>query len=175
MTNQQYSDEFLRLLTGSQRQLFVHILGLLPDQAAAEEVLQETNLIICREAASFTEGTNFLAWARAIALNQVACYVRDRGRDRHFFDMGLVGQLAEQGEYQSAVLAKMGGYLDECLRQQPPADRELLDQRYADSKAVQVIAAQRKTTPHAVSNRLYRIRRALRDCIRLKVAAEART
>jgi RNA polymerase sigma-70 factor (ECF subfamily) len=164
----------LRLLTTSQRPLHVFILTLLPDQAAAEDVLQNTNMIICREAASFTEGTNFLAWARAIARNQVISFVRDRGRDRHVFDLDLVEQLTARAEGLSVSLGQLAGHLDECLKRRTPEEQELLNQRYSNGSSVKEIATRRATTPHAVSNLLYRLRRALLDCVQRKLAAEGR-
>jgi len=174
MTKPQHSEEFLRLLTSGQRPLHVFILTLLPDPAAAEDVLQNTNMIICREAGSFVEGSNFLAWARAIARNQVASFVRDRGRDRHVFDAELVAQLAVRAECQEWAQASLATFLDECLKRRTAEERALLEQRYSSGSSVKEIAAQRSTTPHAVSNLLYRLRKGLLDCVERKMAAEQR-
>ena len=43
------------------------ILSLQPGFADAEDVLQETFLVVTRRAADFREGTNFVAWACSIA------------------------------------------------------------------------------------------------------------
>ena len=43
------------------------ILSLQPGFADAEDVLQETFLVVTRRAADFHEGTNFVAWACSIA------------------------------------------------------------------------------------------------------------
>ena len=175
VSHRDHSDEFLRLLTSSQRPLHIFILTLLPDQVAAEDVLQNTNMVICREAASFAVGTNFLAWARAIARNQVASFVRDRGRDRHVFDVDLVQQLAVRAENENISQTQLATHLGECLKRRTPEERELLDQRYSNGNSVKDIAARRDTTPHAVSNLLYRLRLALLDCVRRKISAEGRT
>src|SRR6185436_3929431 len=43
------------------------ILGLLPDYNRAEDVLQEVFLTLTQKADEFTPGTDFTAWARAVA------------------------------------------------------------------------------------------------------------
>ena len=107
MTNPSPTEDFVRDLTGSQRRLHAFIMSLLPDPMAAEDILQNTNVIIWRKADTFTPGTNFIAWACQIAKNQVFSYVRDRGRDRLVFDDVLVEQLAARSENQSDPLENM--------------------------------------------------------------------
>lgn len=55
------SDEFVTLLTANQTSLYACVLSLLPDRAAARDVLQDTNLTLWHKAADFEQGTNFLA------------------------------------------------------------------------------------------------------------------
>lgn len=53
------SAEFVRLLTGNQRKLYAFILSLLRRPADADDVLQETNMVMWRKCAEFEPGTNF--------------------------------------------------------------------------------------------------------------------
>jgi DNA-directed RNA polymerase specialized sigma24 family protein len=61
------SPEFVQLFTHYQRRLFLYILSQLPNPIEAEEVQQETNVVIWSKFAQFREGTNFLAWVSQIA------------------------------------------------------------------------------------------------------------
>lgn len=80
------SDEFITLLTSSQAALSSCILTLLPDRAAARDVLQETNLTLWRKADDFEPGTNFLGWTARIGQYHVLNHRRKLGRDKLGFD-----------------------------------------------------------------------------------------
>jgi DNA-directed RNA polymerase specialized sigma24 family protein len=64
----------------TQRRLRVFVLSLAPDFSAADDVLQETFLVVTRKAAESEPGTNFFAWARRIATFKVLALARDRQR-----------------------------------------------------------------------------------------------
>ena len=51
------------LMTRHQRQIFGYIYTLVPNRADAEDILQETSLVICEKFDEFKEGTDFVAWA----------------------------------------------------------------------------------------------------------------
>src|SRR5688500_12316524 len=55
-----------------------YILALLPDMSRADDVFQETFLTVSRKAGDFRPGTNFLAWACAIARYKVLEALRKR-------------------------------------------------------------------------------------------------
>ena len=56
-----------QLFVTGQGNLLAFILSLHPGMAEAEDILQETFLVVSRKADTFAEGTNFLAWACTIA------------------------------------------------------------------------------------------------------------
>src|SRR5437667_11409220 len=55
------------LMTRHQRQIFSYIYVLVPNRPDAEDLLQETSLVICEKFHEFREGTDFVAWACQIA------------------------------------------------------------------------------------------------------------
>src|SRR2546430_12593207 len=55
------------LMTRHQRQIFSYIYVLVPNRSDAEDLLQETSLVICEKFHEFREGTDFVAWACQIA------------------------------------------------------------------------------------------------------------
>ena len=61
------SNEFVSLLTASQRRLYAFICTLVIDRTDADEVLQETNLALWEQAERFEAGTDFVAWACRVA------------------------------------------------------------------------------------------------------------
>ena len=61
------TEEFVRLFSEHQRKLFKFIFLLAPDHAEAEDVLQETSVILWRKFGEFQSGTDFFRWAAQIA------------------------------------------------------------------------------------------------------------
>ena len=55
--------------------------------------------------------------------------------------------------------------LEHCLQKLPPAQRELLDQRYLRGESVNAIATRQGRAANAVSALLYRIRSLLATCV----------
>ena len=71
--------EFVQLFTHHQRRLFLYILSQVHNPVEAEEVLQETNVVIWSKSSRFQQGTNFLAWVSQIANFE---FLKHRARKR---------------------------------------------------------------------------------------------
>ena len=72
-------EEFMALYSGHQRRLYLYVMTLLPASVDAEDVLQETNLVLWRKFDQYLPGTNFFAWACQITRYEVLKY-RERQR-----------------------------------------------------------------------------------------------
>ncbi len=59
--------EFIRLFAQHERTIYAHILALLGDAEATQDVFQETCVVLWEKFAEFQAGTHFGAWARKIA------------------------------------------------------------------------------------------------------------
>lgn len=70
MTDKTDQNEIMRLLAGQQRRLYGYVLTLITDPVAADDILQQTNLVVLQKADEFEVGTNFNAWASKIAYFQ---------------------------------------------------------------------------------------------------------
>ena len=65
------SEEFILELTLAQQLLFGFLFKRLGYREQAREVLQRTNLVLCRKSSAFELGTNFKAWAMSVANYEV--------------------------------------------------------------------------------------------------------
>lgn len=159
------SDEsFVQLLTGEQMRLLYYITALLGDPHAAENVLQETNIVLWRKSSEFVAGTNFRAWSRKVAYWQVQAYVRDAGRDRHVFSEQMVEQLAQRN-FDESVTADARVALRDCLKKLSRSQHQLLRHRYEEELPMAAIAKLLGKTETAVRAALMRARRGLQRCI----------
>ena len=159
------SDDFLKPLTAAQTSLYAYITTLLPDRAAAQDVLQETNLTLWRKAADFEPGTNFTAWACRVAYFHALSHRRRVSRDRSVFDDDVFAYLAERQVERMEEADARELALAKCLERLPAGQRALIERRYAHGGSVQRLAEEQGRSVGAVSQQLYRIREALLDCI----------
>ena len=167
-------ERFVQHMLQSQHRLYGFIRALVPDANLAQDVLQETNLVMWRKCDEFAPGTDFHAWACRIAHFQVLAHRRDKGRDRHLFDEELLRRLAPVAEQQTADLQLREQALRDCLQQVTAERQELLRLRYGNSLSINEIADRLGQSVSAVTNSLYRVRRALLECTRRRLSAEER-
>ena len=164
------SEQIVQLLINSQRPLYAYILTLVPDLEAADDVLQETNLLLWRKGREFVAGTNFFAWACRTAEFQALAWLRDRKRNRVSFNEALIRELASQSRTQIVEQVERARSLTGCIRRLSDRDQDLLQRRYTQGMSVTKLAREMGKTVNAVSRSLYRIRGLLLDCINRSVA-----
>jgi RNA polymerase sigma-70 factor (ECF subfamily) len=159
------SDAFVQLMTEHQGRLFAYVLSLLGDPDQANDVLQEANLVLWRNAAEFQMGSNFRAWAFRIAHFQVMAHRQRQLRDRLVFDDEMLAVLDPAAKAVDETYEERQERLTACLEKLPEAQRDLLRQRYADGLSLQMIADSVRRTANAVAQTLFRARRTLIDCV----------
>lgn len=162
-------EAFVQLLVSEQTRLLHYITMLLGDIHEAQNVLQESNLVLWRKAQEFELGSNFTAWSRRIAYWQVRAYVRDAHRDRLVFDEALASQLAEVNSEES-VGSETRLALRHCVSGLRPAQRRLLKLRYEMGLPIKALSERLQKSQSSVKVGLMRIRQALLRCIESKVA-----
>jgi RNA polymerase sigma-70 factor (ECF subfamily) len=168
------SADFIAHVTRSQRVLHSFILSLVWSASDADDVLQETNLVLWRKAAEFDPAREFLPWAMRFAQFQALAYLKRRQRSKLAFDDALLDQLATEAIAETAETDARRAALSSCLEKLPADHRRLLAGRYEPAGSVNALAAARGTTPKALSELLRRIRQALLLCIERTLARDAR-
>jgi RNA polymerase sigma-70 factor (ECF subfamily) len=158
-------DEFVRLLAHNQRRLFLYVRTLVPNPTDAEEVMQNTNLVLWREFGQFQPGTNFAAWSCRVALNQVLAWRKKRQRDRLQFSDAFLEAVAQEADGSADMLDDRCQALAGCLEKLPRDQRELIRLRYDQGGSIESVAGQARRTVEATYRALSRIRHTLHDCV----------
>ena len=165
--------ELVLLMTQHQRRIFAYIYTLLPDRHAAEDILQETSVVICEKFHEFKSGTDFVAWANQIAWWQVRAARTKFARSKVIFDDDVLEcvastsmELAPEADVRHEALAK-------CLQKLPPRDRELIMTRYEPGNGVEEAARRSGRSLVAAYKALARLRKLLHDCVSNQLAQEA--
>ncbi|MEZ6130852.1 MAG: sigma-70 family RNA polymerase sigma factor [Planctomycetaceae bacterium] len=163
-------EDFIREFTQSQRRLFLYILPLVGNPSDADEVLQETNLVIWRKWRQFEPGSNFLAWGRTIARFEYLRFRRSHNSKLAFVSENILELIAERAETISDETELRQQALAKCLDQLRAKDRELIQMRYATDTNGDQVAHQLGRPPNSVYQSLGRIRRTLMECIQHRMA-----
>jgi RNA polymerase sigma-70 factor (ECF subfamily) len=164
-------DAVLDLFAQYQRRLFQYILSLVPSAADAEEVLQETNIVVWRKCGQFQPGSDFRAWVFRIALFEVRKFHERRRRTGVSFSEELLDQLSLVHQRHEELLARRQEQLADCVQKLRPADRELVAQVYGQEIEVPKLSQQIGREQTSIYRSLRRIRQLLFDCIESGVSA----
>ncbi|TWU56681.1 RNA polymerase sigma factor [Rubripirellula tenax] len=160
------TEELAVRITEIQPRLYGFILKRLADREQTLEVLQRTNLVLCRKADQFQQGSSFTAWAFTIAKFQVMAWRKSAHAGKLIFSDDVAQLIDRSAAEESASVDDRVPVLRGCLERLRDQDRELIQLRYRDGQPIGPIAAARSTTADAVAMRLTRIRKQLADCVR---------
>jgi RNA polymerase sigma-70 factor (ECF subfamily) len=160
------------LMTRHQRQIFSYIYVLVPNRSDAEDLLQETSIVICEKFQEFTEGTDFVAWASQIAYWRVRYSRQKYARSKVFFDQSVVDIVAQTASTLSDELDDRHEALAACLQKLNPRDRELLLARYEAGGGVEDAARRSGRTVQTAYKALSRLRKLLMDCVTNRLASK---
>lgn len=153
------------LITQHQRRIFSYIYTLVPRRQDAEDLLQETNVVICEKFDEFEAGTDFVAWACQIAYWRVR-YARQKfARSKVFFNQDVLESVAKSAKLMAQELDQRHDALADCLQKLNTKDREFIMTRYEPGSGVAEAASKTGRSISTAYKALTRIRKLLLDCV----------
>ena len=171
--NHESSAEFVSLLTRHQPDLWSYIITLMPGDPETADVLQKTNLVLWTKQQNFEPGTNFRAWAFAVARFEVLAHLKRHKREGVvLLDDELLELVAHEAPDALAASDRRLAALEHCLNKLRPQDRELLDHRYRSNLGLDEFAARVGRSVSALSVTLHRLRSGLRKCVQEQLIRE---
>lgn len=169
------NEVFVELLMRHQQRLYGFIYTLVPNPADAEDLLQQTSLVLWQKFGEFDPQKSFPAWACGIAHLLVLKHFREKRRSRVVFSDELISRLAETCDNcEEADLADSVA-LAACIEKLSINDRRLIGACYGEKHDIKAAAAALDRPAASVYVSLVRVRRLLMDCIRRSSAEEGRS
>lgn len=163
--------EFVALLTSHQSDIRFYVNSLLPGESQSADVAQQANATLWTKREEFESGTNFKAWAFAVARYEVLNFRKKQAKDyRLVFSEEMEERFAEELPQRSPDLDTRHEALRQCLRGLKPKDRELIDHRYASKEGLAEYAATTNRSVGSLKVTLHRIRNRLLQCIESKMS-----
>jgi len=167
-------EEFARQFSGNARRVYGFIMTLVFNHHDAEEVFQNTNVVLWNKFGDFQVGSDFFAWASRVAYYEVLSLMKQRRRSRTFSDEALE-LLANEAIVVSDRTTERHEALEECLSHLNASDRELLQERYYFQRPPKKIASMQSRSIHSVYRALNRIHNVLLNCVERALAREELT
>ncbi len=156
---------FIVQLSTIERSLALYVMTLVPRPQDAEDILQQSKLVMWRCFDQFQQGTNFGAWARKIAFHQVLTYRKRQKKSQLQVSDEFLEIIASEAESNDDVLEVQRQLLTQCMTKLDPEHRQILKLRYHEGEEIEAIAAETNKTEGAVYRLLSRIRKNLHDCV----------
>ncbi len=167
--------EFAGYLGRDQTRLYAYIHSLVRNLTDADDLFQQTTLILWKKFGEFDRQRNFFSWACGVGRLEVANFLRSRGRQRLYLSDDLSLLLIEaQAEITDEESEDRRRALARCVEKLRQGDRELLTDCYGEASSVHDAAGRRGRSTQSIYNSLRRIRRWLFECIARTLAQESR-
>jgi RNA polymerase sigma-70 factor (ECF subfamily) len=161
----------MQQVVGWQPRLYAFVLSLTGNPNEADDVLQNTNLVLLKKREAFRPDADFAAWALQIARFEVQRFRQSSARVRGRFDDVLVEQLTARAGAFGGDLAAELRVLRSCMLRLSSSEREMLTLRYGGS-SVGAIAERWGRSAGSISQTLYRVRGKLAECVKRALNAE---
>jgi RNA polymerase sigma-70 factor, ECF subfamily len=162
--------------THDRHRLGAFVNGLLRDAHAAEDVLQEVWVRLAAEVEKGTRLENAAAWCRGVARNLIRRQWEQRQSAKVVADSAVLETFLERVELafaeeddEAVEWSERQRALDGCVSALPERSRRMLALRYESRASMEDVAAAMGQTFEAVTKALYRVRRALLDCVERKL------
>jgi RNA polymerase sigma-70 factor (ECF subfamily) len=159
----------------NQDLLYGYIMSLLPNSSDADDIFQETSLVLWEKRDSYDPTRSFVAWSYGIARNVARNCIRkkrNRGQTLHPELFDAVGQARLRA---TDTLQQRSEALKRCLERLPGQHRTFVMACYENKRPLAEVAQRLGISGNALYLKLSRIRRRLLDCIQRTLQTEGST
>ncbi len=163
----------MQLALRHRTRIWSYLMALTRSPAQAEDLFQQTYLVICQKWRRYRPERDFVAWALTIARYEYLASVDPRRRREVLAEAEILEATVTEVEEESAVTAARREALRHCLALLGDRARRAFQLRYAEGLSHDVVAQGLQTSANAAYALLSRTRSRLRACIDQELQREA--
>ncbi len=167
---------FMRLYQANELKIYGFIRSLVPNWNEADDLVQNTTIVLWSKFDNFELGTNFIAWALKIARIEVMRFYKKKKEEKMRFSQVAVETIADKNlRSSSEVSYKISDQheaLHRCIGKLSEKDREILTLRYEAGASTESVAKHIGRGIYAVYKKLNVIHTKLLFCIRRTLERE---
>ena len=159
------NEQFTFLLLANQNRFYGYILSLVPNYSDADDIFQETVLVMCRKFKDFEPNSNFVAWGLEIARNKIMNYRQKQRSSDILFNAVLIQKINKRSGRFLGEMERRADALEDCIAKLSERDRQLLKFRYEMCSKISDISKKIGRPIHGLYKTFARIHIALRFCV----------
>jgi RNA polymerase sigma-70 factor (ECF subfamily) len=164
---------FTELLRQHHIQLFGYFFAMVHDLHDAEDLCQQTSIVLWKKFGAYREGTSFFSWAMAAAKYELLNYYRVRKHRRQFSSELSEWLTDDFNQFDADLLQSRIDALQECKAGLREDDRRVLEACYESEQSFREAADQLGRSHKSVYRALDRIRVVLMKCIEDRLGKQA--
>jgi RNA polymerase sigma-70 factor (ECF subfamily) len=162
-------ERFMRLFLEYEPEILRSVMVFVPRRSDARDIVQDTAVALWQHFPEYDSDRPFVNWAVGFARIQIRRYFRECQRQARLSEKALEALLTTSDE-RAAHKEHRAQVLQECLKEVPDGQRGIVEDYYFKGQTVEAISAANRRSSEATYKILQRVRRALADCVQLKLA-----
>jgi len=160
---------FSDLVSAHRSRVFGYIYAMLHNMSDAEDIYQQTTLLMWQKFDDFRPGSDFGSWALKIAYHNIKNFQRSMRRHIFFSDAVMEkvlhsyeSQTVKDGEERLEALGK-------CVRRLSGRHQHILKQRYAENVSIRDLSIDEGKSEAAMAMLLSRLRKTIFRCVQAHI------
>lgn len=175
--DKQDEEQLLRQAFKYQDALTCYAFGLLRDWYGAQDIVQESFVVLLRKSHQFRASAKIYPYLRQFVRYEALNHLRARQREKLTVNQELTdlvdAQLAAHlSEHEALTIRRRRQALQDCMLQLKGQSLQLLLGFYRDAQSCQMLATLFARSANAVRLALSRLRKTLRKCVDRKMGVE---
>lgn len=170
-------EDFVRLFSISQHRILGFVHTFVPNLAEAEDILQETSVVLWKKWPDFEKDRDFVKWACGIARLEVFRMLRQRKANGLYLNQAVLNQIADVAMAEICDTRRLednASALNLCIQELQESDREVLKLKYYANLTIQQIAKKCSRPKSTIHDLLGKIRSKLLRCVKRRIEGLAK-
>ena len=163
--------QFLSLFMANERRIYNFILSLVGNYSDADDLMQETAVVMLSRFDEFEAGGNFAAWGMQVARYKILNFRKRRGNKLRLFSKEAFEKIITQSKTLIERDDERMRALQDCVLKLKENDRRLISMRYENEITTKEVAERIGRSVEGLYQSLARIHRLLLQCINRTLAA----
>ncbi|WP_016957734.1 sigma-70 family RNA polymerase sigma factor [Catenovulum agarivorans] len=163
---------FHQLFEADKRRLYAYILAFVSDKTTADDIFQETCLVLWQKFNTFEVGTSFSKWANTIAYYKIINFRSKQNKYQLGLDDDFLLEFSDNLaiiESRATKQEKKWRHLEHCRSQLSSSMQTVYHGFYVENSTAQHVADNTGRSIYAIRKALGKLRKKLIDCIDNKV------
>jgi len=163
---------YMSLLSLNYQRIYSYILMLVANHNNADDIMQETTIVMFEKFDSFEKGSDFFAWAITIAKYKTFEFLKKQKREKVIFNQEIINLLGEESKERFDKQKEWLDALKKCVSLLPKTDHQLVNLRYHENISITAIAARFGCSFQKIYREMARINNTLIYCVRRTLRLE---